>query len=51
MPISISVSATGPELHPAVSALQRPVLFLEVSATGPELHPDVSALQRPVLFL
>ena len=45
------VYTTEPELHPDVSALQRPVLFLEVSATGPELHPDVSALQRHVLFL
>jgi hypothetical protein len=27
-----------------VSALQRPVLYLEVSATGPELHPDVSVV-------
>ncbi len=46
-----AVYTTEHELHPDVSALQRPVLFLEVSATGLELHPDVSALQRPVLFL
>ena len=38
------VYTTEPELHPDVSALQRPLLFLEVSATGPELNPDVSAL-------
>ena len=43
--------ATRPELHPDVSALQRPVLFLEVSATGPELHLDVSAIKRNVLLL
>jgi hypothetical protein len=40
------VSATGPELHLDVSALQRSVLLLEVSATGPELNLDVSALGR-----
>jgi hypothetical protein len=35
-----------------VSALQRPVQFLEVSTLQmPELHLDVSALQRPVQFL
>ncbi len=45
------VYTTEPELHSDVSALQRPVLFLEVSATGPELNPDVAALQRPLLFL
>jgi hypothetical protein len=38
------VYTTVPELYPDVSALQRPVLFLEVSATGPELNLDVSAL-------
>ncbi len=39
------VSATGPELHLDVSALQRNVLLLEVSTLqGPELHLDVSAL-------
>jgi hypothetical protein len=35
-----------------VSALYRPVLFLEVSTLqGPELHLDVSTLQRNVLLL
>jgi hypothetical protein len=41
-----------PELHLDVSALQRPVQFLEMSTLqGPELHLDVSALQRSVLLL
>ncbi len=35
--VPVGVYTTGPERHPDVSALQRPVLFLEVSATGPEL--------------
>jgi hypothetical protein len=39
-------------MHLDVSALQRPVLFLEVSTPqGPELHLDVSALQQHVLLL
>ncbi len=42
----MEVSATGPELHLDVSALQRNVLLLEVSTLqGPKLHLDVSALQ------
>jgi hypothetical protein len=46
------VSATGPELHLDVSALQRNVLLLEVSTQwGPELHLNVSALQRSVMLL
>ncbi len=46
------MSATGPELHLDVSALQRNVLLLEMSTLqGPELHLDVSALQRSVLLL
>jgi hypothetical protein len=48
----LEVSATGPELHLDVSALQRSVLLLEVSATGTELHLYVSALtQRSVLLM
>ncbi len=42
----------GPEQHPDVSALQRPVPFLEVSTLqGPELHLGMSALKRSVLLL
>jgi hypothetical protein len=48
----LEVSATGPELHLDVSALQRNVLLLEVSTLQrPELYLDVSALQRSVLLL
>ena len=48
----MEVSATGPEPHLDLSALQRNVLLLEVSTLqGPELHLDVSALQRSVLLL
>jgi hypothetical protein len=46
------MSATGPELHLDVSALQRNVLLLEVSTLqGPELHLDVSAPHSSVLLL
>ncbi len=48
----MEVSATGPELHLDVSALQRNVMLLEVSTLqGPKLHLDVSALKRSVLLL
>ena len=48
----LEVSATGPELHLDVSALQRNVLLLEVSTLwGSELLLNVSALQRSVMLL
>jgi hypothetical protein len=41
----LEVSATGPELHLDVSALQGNVLLLELSTLqGPELYLGVSAL-------
>jgi hypothetical protein len=45
------VSATGPELHLDVSALQRSVLLLEVSAIWPELHHVSALTQRGVLLM
>ncbi len=46
----LEVSATGPELHLVVPALQRNVLPLEVSTLwGPELH--LNARQRSMMLL